>query len=110
MSQVKHVRGISTALEMWIKLKEVHEQTGDFQIITLITSLMTKQLLSTNKLDKHLELYSDTQQLLDENEEKVTIFLPEGFSSIRSAIRTMKTTPSLDEVKLMIREDERGPK
>lgn len=117
-SQVKHLRGLSTAHEMWEKLKEVHEETGDTQIVTLITGLMTKRLTSEDELDQHLEFYTDTLRVFDEITTKLTtekivvsallLSLPESFASIRSAIRTMKTMPSLDDVKKQLREDLRG--
>lgn len=57
---------MSTAHEMWEKLKEVHEETGDTQIVTLIIGLMTKRLTSEDELDQHLEFYTDTLRVFDE--------------------------------------------
>lgn len=117
-SQVKHLRGLTTAYSMWRKLKEIHEETVDTQIVTLLSTLMTKRLTSDKDIDKHLEFYSDTIRIFEEmaeppSLEKITITalllsLPDDFAPIRSAIRTLRVLPTLTDVKRQIKEDLRG--
>lgn len=51
---------------MWLKLKEIHEETADTQIVTLPSTLISKRLTSDDDLDKHLEFYSDSIRIFNE--------------------------------------------
>ena len=66
-SQIKHIKNMPetrTAHDIWKRLKEVHDISGDTTIVSLITELVTKRLTNEDELEKHLAFYSDTMDSL----------------------------------------------